>query len=543
MFDNVALVWADDPDKLPPHPKGMGCTVALWTSVLGCPAIGWDHNNPATMPDLSAYDTFLVNVLGVPDLKHISQLRQRYPDATVIAMPDPSLDLMLMREKWRPLFHELKQAHAIAGRTYHDAQLYEPLLNIPAYQFGSPVGPAENLLPYRSTVKGDYILAIDHMMRPRMEAHNYAVLAEVQRRTGAPIRVHANDVKEARFWCDITGIDADIYGRVPMAEFVEIIAKARITVDLYARHSFHRHGVLSAYLGTPVVSTAWTPDVGQAQVAGPFSIDHAAQVAVNLLEHDDFYKIARQTGFSRTERYGFAGSRKRLEQLLESVNRYRYSIKRGYTHRASPEYKDYTGTDGGQWQAAVYEVAREWAMIPNAIQRVVDLGCGNGEKLVQLHSTLQNEGFSPSMVGVDYGPNIKSTRARYPGFDWIDTDLEATMLHPVHFSGEPENTLYICADVLEHLRQPGILLRNLHRSLEPQTNYAVLSTPDRDLYWGEDHQGPPPNPRHIREWNMAEFSEMLKNYGFNIESAQHVPSKRGDTDAKTICVVVSRAGA
>jgi len=524
-FTDVAFIAANYPNQPVPTPSGAGCTVSLWSHILGKPAYNWDTSDIDNMPDLSTYRTFLVNLYAVPESRHIEQLRARYPAATVIAMPDPSLDLMLLQQEWRPLFAQLAQAHYIAGRTDHDRQVYASLLNIPSFTLPSPVGPSNVLLPYRNVEKENYVLAIDHAFTPLMQGHNYAALAQLQRRTGCRVKLYVRNAKKARYWCDLSGLDAEIHRNIPMPAFLSIIARARITVDLYARHSFHRHAVLSAYLGTPVVTSAWTHDFGYG-VNSAFDVEHAVVEAEALLTDADYYIDARHYQTNEAAYYNFTNSRHRLIDRLTTIREQSYT-KPGYRHRATPAYKFYTEIGGDEWQPEVYEKAAAYAR-KHELKGLLDIGCGSGEKLVRYAEDFR-------LIGVDVGPNIEATHKRYPNHAWFKVDLEHQEVPANSLS-----TMVICADVLEHLQNPDNLLRNILSILQhDENNRAVLSTPNRDRYYGEDHFGPPPNPCHVREWNMSEFLAMLTLHGFTVEWSEHTLSRAGHPERNTITVLVS----
>jgi hypothetical protein len=65
------------------------------------------------------------------------------------------------------------------------------------------------------------------------------------------------------------------------------------------------------------------------------------------------------------------------------------------------------------------------------------------------------------------------------------------------------------------MRNPLPLLRNL-RHLLADAPFAVLSTPERDLVRGAEDMGPPLNPAHVREWNLAELERLLAWAGIRI---------------------------
>ena len=78
----------------------------------------------------------------------------------------------------------------------------------------------------------------------------------------------------------------------------------------------------------------------------------------------------------------------------------------------------------------------------------------------------------------------------------------------------------ICADVIEHVRDPYVLLAAV-RSLMGDSTLALISTPDRSRIPGAPPLGPPGNPRHVREWSMAEFELLLTAAGFDVVRRRH----------------------
>ncbi|MEX1047701.1 MAG: methyltransferase domain-containing protein [Actinomycetota bacterium] len=179
-----------------------------------------------------------------------------------------------------------------------------------------------------------------------------------------------------------------------------------------------------------------------------------------------------------------------------------YFIKKGYQARAKPEYTQELDDDV-IWQPDVYAKAAELgADAPTA--RIIDVGCGDGRKLAALHP-----GFE--IVGIDYGPNLARCRDLYPFGTWLEHDLESE--GPLPLSAEElGGSVIVCADVVEHLVNPERMLRAFAAALE--TSYAlVISTPERNLHRGARHMGPPPNPAHVREWSIAEFSSFLAAQG------------------------------
>lgn len=175
--------------------------------------------------------------------------------------------------------------------------------------------------------------------------------------------------------------------------------------------------------------------------------------------------------------------------------RRRYEISAGYRHRSSAAFDDASGkTD--EWQREVYEAARA-LMREHRLRSVHDVGCGSGYKLVHILGEFDT-------TGIDLPQNIGWVSRTYPGRKWIASSFEAVEL--------PKADLVICADVIEHVEDPDLLM---HFIIGIARDRVVLSTPDRDLVydWRSTHRfGPPENPTHLREWAMREFNRYVSRF-------------------------------
>lgn len=180
-----------------------------------------------------------------------------------------------------------------------------------------------------------------------------------------------------------------------------------------------------------------------------------------------------------------------------------YFLRPGYVSRAQPKY---FLDDGGDviWQPDVYAEAFQLGRRLGATT-IVDVGCGDGRKLAAMYPRFQ-------IIGIDFGPNLHACRARYPFGTWLEHDLEDAAT-PLPLSPDPDEPfLIVCSDVIEHLVRPEVLLEKLGAIFERSVG-LVLSTPERELTWGLDHLGPPPNEAHVREWSLEELALLLQEHG------------------------------
>lgn len=178
-----------------------------------------------------------------------------------------------------------------------------------------------------------------------------------------------------------------------------------------------------------------------------------------------------------------------------------YFLPQGYRERLEPQYFDDEAMDA-VWQPDVYAEAAALARVFDT-RRIVDLGCGDGSKLVALHPEFE-------IVGIDVGANLERAREHGVG-TWIELDLDSGGPLPI---GGCASTLFICADVIEHLVHPELTLAQIRDALSNGADALVLSTPERDLN-GADRAGPPANPAHVREWNRDELLRFLAAQGLD----------------------------
>jgi 2-polyprenyl-3-methyl-5-hydroxy-6-metoxy-1,4-benzoquinol methylase len=205
-----------------------------------------------------------------------------------------------------------------------------------------------------------------------------------------------------------------------------------------------------------------------------------------------------------------------------------YFIKSGYVHRPVPEYFDDTTRSGVVYQPEVYPRAASLAREAGA-EVIVDVGCGEGEKLASLHPEFR-------IVGIDLGRNITSARERYPFGDWEEFDLDKEGTFPVDDIAL-SRAVVVCSDVIEHLRRPEHLLGHLRRCLD-LCHGVVLSTPERNLRRGVHHMGPPGNVAHVREWAIDELAALLASFGFHGGTLELTRSNDASPRRETILAVL-----
>jgi len=202
-----------------------------------------------------------------------------------------------------------------------------------------------------------------------------------------------------------------------------------------------------------------------------------------------------------------------------------YCLPVGYEHRPEPQFDNHESLDNKNevWQPEIYEIAGELAS-----SRIVDIGCGRAKKLKPFKDKFEVLGFeTPKNVkwcqdnlsfGIYYCINLER-RADLDKLDVIQKD-----------------DVVILADVIEHLVNPGYLLKKL---AELEYKHLIISTPDRNLYW-PGQLGPPPNHCHVREWALPEFRKLMDIYKIPVQWAGHTQSVSTSQTRNTITIVAGR---
>jgi 2-polyprenyl-3-methyl-5-hydroxy-6-metoxy-1,4-benzoquinol methylase len=186
-----------------------------------------------------------------------------------------------------------------------------------------------------------------------------------------------------------------------------------------------------------------------------------------------------------------------------------YFIKPGYISRQQPEYfADVLDQEQGViHQPDIYPLAAYLARKFDC-KYIVDIGCGQGRKLTELHPEFE-------LIGIDFGENIQYCRESYSFGRWLEWDLDGEALLEL----EPEvlsRSVIVCADVIEHLIHPDRLL-DLIKAWMAHAPVGLLTTPERDLLHGPKDMGPPSNTHHVREWNSIELQAFLRSKELKIE--------------------------
>lgn len=177
------------------------------------------------------------------------------------------------------------------------------------------------------------------------------------------------------------------------------------------------------------------------------------------------------------------------------------------------------------WQEAVYVFARELAEATDHV-RIVDIGTGTG---IKLHTAFA--GYAAGRLQVDWRDQRNPLPEGEAQGAFLSANLEDfTDLAALEGALDPaEPTLFILADVIEHLADPRPVLRFLRRLLKRHaSNRLVISTPDRHRVDGAGSEGLPDNRGHVRQWTLNEFGLAMMATGFQVRRIGRLPQNQFD---------------
>jgi SAM-dependent methyltransferase len=209
----------------------------------------------------------------------------------------------------------------------------------------------------------------------------------------------------------------------------------------------------------------------------------------------------------------------------------RFFLPAGYRARMDPEYfVDTVQERGTIHQPDVYRYAAALGDRMGATW-LIDIGCGRAGKLLPLGRRFQ-------LFGIDHGENIRWCQAQQAEATWLEWDLANPEPLPIP---EPiaANAVVICSDVIEHLRDPEPLVRNLV-ALTARSRAVVVSTPDRALARGPQDMGPPGNTSHVREWTLPELVQLFTARGAKPALAGLTRNNDQDSQKHTILLTFGR---
>jgi SAM-dependent methyltransferase len=155
------------------------------------------------------------------------------------------------------------------------------------------------------------------------------------------------------------------------------------------------------------------------------------------------------------------------------------------------------------------------------LHSIVDIGGGDAARLFELRKFVPRD---TECIGFDFRfPAAIIERAKAANIGLIDGNIE-TDLHLLRDSG---HDLIIMSQILEHLRDPAVVLERLRAKLAPG-GFLLLDTPHlggldyvlfHSQYWGGYHL-----PRHLNLFTKVSLSETAKRLGYRIVRQGSLPS-------------------
>jgi methionine biosynthesis protein MetW len=156
-------------------------------------------------------------------------------------------------------------------------------------------------------------------------------------------------------------------------------------------------------------------------------------------------------------------------------------------------------------------------------QAVLDAGCGNG----YLAAALARRGFR--VTGIERRGGYRSD---FPAsVELIEGDLDQG-LPPTY----QQFDYVVCADILEHLRQPGNLLRELHRAMRPGARLIASLPNSGNIYFRcqvalgrfPQHEQGLFDRTHLHFYTWKGWRQLFRESGFQISSVEvtSVPFER-----------------
>lgn len=182
--------------------------------------------------------------------------------------------------------------------------------------------------------------------------------------------------------------------------------------------------------------------------------------------------------------------------------------KKYYSREISNHYIDgHDSIPNVIYQPTVYNSVFELYKRTGA-KYIVDIGCGDGSKLLFLSKLDDNISF----ILIDHEYIIENVVAKIDKANYIKSNFELEM--PEVDDDILSDSIVVCSDVVEHLLIPDLLLEYLSYC-SSKAKGVVISTPDRVQERGLLDFGPPANPFHIREWSLDEFTRLLLEFNFS----------------------------
>ena len=162
--------------------------------------------------------------------------------------------------------------------------------------------------------------------------------------------------------------------------------------------------------------------------------------------------------------------------------------------------------NAGIFQQDVYRFAADLALKKS----VLDIGCSYPKKLEKFILPVTKD-----ITGIDLPEIIDWIKEDVQWGQWIACDIEKESLDL-----DKKFDLIICADVVEHLDNPNVLMEMIKKHSNEKT-LIVISTPDGNTTLKQNN-GKPANIQHKQEWGRDEFKAYLQSSGLDILESRYV---------------------